>query len=878
MNRWYWSEVAYRGVLTGAVLCLVSSAALSLDDSFRREVQAAIERVESQLREDLSSEQEAALLWDLVERGSVIGDTVRVRYALSRLRESPVWPTFPHRRDALLQGALLEESQSRFGLAAELYGQIVREELPRPVPLTMESAYVGYALRWADCLEKAGESRRAAEIYWDLEQNLPDQYRPLILIRLIDSHRYGRSSPEEIERLAGEVRRVGGSGMLWQLAQMYAAKGMFDKSADLFAELWPQQPSVAVHYLDDVLTVFKQTGQLEALLKDAESRSADRAGAHFLASAYQRLGMPEKTLEVIRRCQAAAANALVAHLATLSVTAQTSIPTEPQDLTPELNALEYQALQAVGNATAAANLVRAICRRRPTDPEWYEAASRLPGADVVSIWRSYVEAHDRHGPAYQRAAQSLAERGHAAQSLSFLAEGAAASPTPSIVLAYADALISAGSVDGAWREYRRMRDQKWAVDDFLAVHITEILERSSSRDAVRRLLEERLVQPPTTSWEDQILRTLLVQNGETTRLLDWVAGDSSGLAAVHLAEWALLEGRTDFALAAYERVPETSLYRDAARVEMARILRDTGAEDMGTLRRIGDLLDPAIQELSIKPDEADLAKRTKLDILDLWARVKLSGGEGLRVLQRLYELFGQDREELLKQYEIPDADGILVLRGLALSQVGSLSDAVLEFRAVTTPLWAAEATFYEARSLFWQEEFAEAERIFERIVTDPSAWRLANDALQYLSFLKTMSPGSLRLLSNATFLVWQGRWGDGVPIFRDLSVREYGQDIGEWARYMIGKVLWDAGEKQSALAEWDRLSRDGSYGWLRDRLTWELASKYVGSGSAEVDHEELLLEIVSSGRDTLFGDLARLHLKLREQAPPVPPRRAGGDV
>ena len=865
-------------VLAVAILCLAPPMALSAANDFRRGIQGSIQEIESQLRGDLSSEEEAALLWDLAGRARLIGDMVRARYALSRLRESPVWATFSHRLDALLQAALLHESQARFGPAAEIYGEIVQEELPRPAPITLESTYVGYALRWAGCLEKAGDNRRAAEIYGDLLKNLPRQQQPKVLVRLIHNYRYGRPSSEAIEGLAEQVRAVGDSGMLWQLGQMYAAKGMFKQAAELFAELWPRQPSLAVHYLDDMLVAFARTGRLEALLEDAESRSSDRGVARFLASAYQRLGKSNKALEIIIRCQAAVANALVARLATLSATARASMPSDPRDLTPELNILEYQALQGVGSVTAAAKLARAMCRRRPRDFEWYEAAGRLPGTDVVSLWRSYVEAHERRGAAYQRAARSLAELGYATQSLSFLKEGTRVTPGLANVLAYADALISAGSLEGAWRQYRDIRARKWVADEFLTRHVTGILGDSAARDGVRRLLEPHLTRPPQVLWEDQILRNLLAENGETDRLLDWVSLDSSSLAAVRLAQWALFEGRSHLSLAAYERVPEESLYREIARIEMARILRDTGAEDVKTLRRIGDLLDPTVKKLSIKPDEPASTKRNNLEILGLWARVKLSAGEGLQVLRRMYELFGEERESIVQQYEGSEADLIILLRGLSLSQVGSLSDAVSEFRAVSGTKLAAEAAFYEARALFWQEEFAEAESVFDRIVTDPGAWRLANDGLQYLSFLRSLSLGSLQLLSRATFLVWQGRWNDAVPIFRDLSVREYGQDVGEWARYRIGKVLWDAGEIESAVAEWDRLSRDGRYGWLRDRLTWELVSGYPGSASAEAQREELLREIISSGHDTLFGDLARLRLRLDGQTSVFPSERPGGDV
>ncbi len=862
-------------VLTGVLMC-ASSSGWSLDEEYSRGVRMQIQKIESRLMQDIPPKERARLLWDLATQSRLIGDTVRARFALERLRESPAWSTFPARLDALLQAALIEESQSRFGPASKIYARILNEELSRPEQLSLESTYVGYALRWAECLERAGDSGKAAEVYWGLLDDLPENHQVTILFRLMRNYRYGRPSREDMERLAERVSALSTGSLRWQLAQMYEGKGMHQKAADLFEALWVEQPALALPYMEEMLSALSQTGWLDSFLEEAESRvseRSDRTVARFLAAAYQRLGESEKALRVIKNCQASIANQLLAQAASQSATVSVSIPPELHMLTPELVELEYEALRGVGNTTAALKVALDMIKRRPTDIKWYEVVSRRPGVDPLPLWKTYIAAHRNHAAAYQQAAMALQESGYKDDSVAILKEGAEKAPGHSTVLAYADALIASGSVEQAWRQFERARAQNWANDEFLADRVSQFLQQPSIRTAVWSLSQKQFNRPPSGSWEDLILRNLLVEEGEISRLLDWVSTDTTGLAATRLAQWALFEGRTELALKAYDRVPKESMYRDSARIEMARILRDSGADDMRTYQRIGDLLDPVIDRLAFRPDDPAAAVHMKLEIVELWARVSLSAGEGLTVLERLYTFFGRERETILQQYQPADAQRILLLRGLALSQVGSLDDALAELRALSDTD-NAEALFHEARILFWQENYEEAQPLFEQVVTDPGAWRFANDSLQYLAFLNRLDFGSLRLLSNAGFLVWQGRAEDAVPVFRDLAVREYGEDVAEWARYMIGKTLWDAGEKERASAEWERLSQEGDYGWLRDRLRWQKVAGRAHSPTEEVERRETLNEIISSATDTLFGDLARL--KIKHNA--LPTRFFPGDV
>ena len=177
---------------------------------------------------------------------------------MSRLRESPGWDQFTGRREALLQAGLLEESQSRFGPAAELYEEIVYQELERPEDLRLESAYAGYTMRLADCLEKAGDSGKAAEIYWDLLTSLPEKQQTPILTKLIHNHRYGRPSQKEFDRLVERgSRRLERQPLSGILAQMFTAKGRFEEAVEIFSEFWPRQAATAILYIDEVLVAYR---------------------------------------------------------------------------------------------------------------------------------------------------------------------------------------------------------------------------------------------------------------------------------------------------------------------------------------------------------------------------------------------------------------------------------------------------------------------------------------------------------------------------------------------------------------------------------------------------------------------------------------------
>ncbi len=837
-----------------------------------------IQSLESRLQENLPPNEETALLWQLSERARLVNDNVRVRYALTRLRESPGWAEFPWKRDALLQAALLEERFNRFGPAAELYGKIVREELPRPSPLTLDSSYTGYALRWAECLENCGDNGQAAEIYQDLLSDMPQDQAAGVLIHLIRNYRYGRPSPDDIERLAERVKAIDAPTLQWELAKMYVGKGLYDKAVEIFGQFWPEQAKLAFDCLDEVLTAYRATGKLDALLEDAETRVQDRHVAHFLAAAYQRLGMPEQSLSVIQRCREATLESLAAKFNISPASAAERLPVPLAAYLPEFNPLEYEALRSVADATAASDFALRMCRQKSREIRWYEAATSRADVDPVDLWRLYVEANDHNAPAYQQAARSLAQIHHATEALDLLREGAVQSPGVVTALAYADALIADGSYEGAFNQYRLIRAQNWAQDYFLVKHIEPMLDRPDLGRALRPLLKDRLQQPQTESWEDQVLREILYREGDLKTLLDWASRDTSGAAAVGLAQWSLYKGFPKLALDAYQSVPADSLYQDTARIEMARILRDLGAEDVETYQRIAGLLDPIVADIKVESIDPPIAKYKKLEILDLWARVKISGTQGMEVLQRLYTIFGQDRQTVLATYTDLDTDRLLILRGLALSQVGSLAEAIDEFRAVRSGSLRPEADFYEARALFWQEEYDKSRTLFEHLVTDPAGWRFMNDGLQYLTFFQELNFGSLQLLSRATFLVWQGRWEDAESIFRDLSVEENGNDIGEWARYMIGQSFLKAGKLDRAVTEWNGLSQDGRYAWLRNRLSLEMVAHLPSDASEEIRPEKWLKAIITGDGETLFGDLARLKLKRNTESVPPSSRRSTGDV
>jgi hypothetical protein len=153
-----------------------------------------------------------------------------------------------------------------------------------------------------------------------------------------------------------------------------------------------------------------------------------------------------------------------------------------------------------------------------------------------------------------------------------------------------------------------------------------------------------------------------------------------------------------------------------------------------------------------------------------------------------------------------------------------------------------------------------------------------NDGLQYLTFFQQLSFGSLQLLSRAAFLVWQGRWEDAESVFRDLSVEENGNDIGEWARYQIGQSYLKAGKLDRAVTEWNGLSQDGRYAWLRNRLGLELAAHLPSDASDEIRREKWLKAIITGDGDTLLSDLARLKLKRSTESVPPSSRRSTGDV
>ena len=837
-----------------------------------------IQNLESRLQENLPPNEETALLWQLSERARLVNDNVRVRYALTRLRESPGWAEFPWKRDALLQAALLEERFSRFGPAAELYGKIVREEIPRPSPLTIDSPYVGYALRWAECLENCGDNGRAAEIYQDLLTDMPQDQASGILIYLIRNYRYGRPSPDDIERLAERVRAIDAPTLQWELAKMYVGKGLYDKAVEIFDRFWPDQAKLAVECLDEFLTAYRATGKLDTILQDAETHVQDRHIAHFLAAAYQRLGMPEQSLSVIRRCRESTLESLAAKFNISPASAAERLPVPLTTFLPEFNALEYEALRAVADATAALDFALRMCRQKSREIRWYEAATARADVDPVPLWRLYIEANDHNPSAYQQAARSLAQLHHATEALDLLREGASQAPGVVTALAYADALIADGSCEGALQQYRLIRAQNWAQDYFLAKHIEPMLDQPDLSKALRSLLKDRLKQPQTESWEDQVLREILYREGDLKTLLDWASRDTSGAAAVDLAQWALYKGFPKLALEAYQSVPPDSLYRDTARIEMARVLRDLGREDVETCQRIAGLLDPIVSEIKVEPADSPVAKYKKLEILDLWARVKISGTQGMEVLQRLYTIFGQDRQAVLATYPDLDTDCLLLLRGLALSQVGSLAEAIEEFHAVRAGPFRSEADFYEARALFWQEDYDKSRTLFEHLVTDPTGWRFMNDGLQYLTFFQQLSFGSLQLLSRAAFLVWQGRWEDAESVFRDLSVEENGNDIGEWARYQIGQSYLKAGKLDRAVTEWNGLSQDGRYAWLRNRLGLELAAHLPSDASDEIRREKWLKAIITGDGDTLLSDLARLKLKRSTESVPPSSRRSTGDV
>ena len=104
-------------------------------------------------------------------------------------------------------------------------------------------------------------------------------------------------------------------------------------------------------------------------------------------------------------------------------------------------------------------------------------------------------------------------------------------------------------------------------------------------------------------------------------------------------------------------------------------------------------------------------------------------------------------------------------------------------------------------------------------------------------------------------------------LYCELAVNTYGEDTEEWARYQIGKMNQQLGNRGSP-DEWQRLQVEADHPIIHGLVRYELIQEPLPSGSgirSTTEYQDFLIDFP----DTLFSDLARIqYQQLNERGNP----------
>ena len=790
-------------------------------------------------------------------------DYVTAAYYYQRIFESPEWESFPAKIDVLSKLAMIEEAQSSFQDAARWYGEILNLYDARGDNQAGAFATLRYySFRYAECLERAGEYQEATNVLQELLNQASIEDRSAIIKRLIENYAFLPVDKEDIQQLQSKMDVADVQQLAWELASLYQTHGYYGEANQLYDALWRNQPHQAISHIDELLETARALEQEEDLIQAIENqRQQEPAVDSFLlleARLLRRMDRGEEALQLMRN---ALASRVQAGQPLMSLAAQT-----PTVIMEELVDL---VLKFEGEEQAMAMLHEWL-ERQPMNQERRKQLAMLyhqrgDAETAIALWKDWAQQNSNKPNILLNAAEQVFSLGadEAAADMLNQLEGVS---DPNQALQYGLTALRLQQYDTAIDAFNQAEEASQAMRAIINARIERSIENAANVNQFFDALVQSATGTPLSEvpvWMRSTIESLAFQHHRLEKLARLVSQEPSGAWRLRAAQTALQEGRRNWALDTLRKVPQDSPYFRHAEMEIAQILGQQ--EELPKQRRAANILAGVLDPVIRATNPVRLQNHHLNRLLD-YANLQLNAfqpGEALKAIRRIESA----SDTLAKPLSAAKGERLLFLRGRALMELASFDPALEIFNQTAEGRFATESIYNRALIHLAQQELETARALFDQLASQPEHWKRANEALQTLLVMDQLVGEPLEQFCIAMLYEIQGRFEDAIPLYREIAVAHYGEDMEEWTRYWIGRLQRSAGNPQAALDEWNRLLEDVDHplihGLVRSKII-NTAQPEDSAIASATQYQNLLLDFP----DTLFADLARLELQQREPMNP----------
>jgi|GEM_PF-3932801 tetratricopeptide (TPR) repeat protein len=780
-------------------------------------------------------------------------DYVTAKYYFDRIRESEDWPLYPNRMDVLNKLGMIHENQSQYREAVEYYREVLAI-LAEQESSTGDSTFAFYELRYADCLERAGFYARAGDLYRQMLETSNSNMHVAVLQRLIHNYGFHTPSEEQMQTLHDRVVRDNLETLGWELADLYRIREASTKSYELYEQLWPKNPNMALHYVAPMAEVYISVKRLDELV-DAIHALLDSS-----ASGIPFLLLEMQLLEHANRGEDAL-HLLETYLTELGKRDGITnfgdlVGTDTNDLLVKWVDLANR----YGDVELVERQIRRITQRIPMDMRWHEKLANVllregKSVEALQVWKDWAQKNRANPLAVINAARQMMNLDSSETAMDVMAEIEGRIP-PALAIQEGEIALRLGRINQALSAYTLATTSGAVHPDQIVNSIAAYAERASDVSPLVASLLQAATETPfrdTPSWLRDALIQITIRFGHQAELEALTTGDESDVWKIHMAREALNQGKRKWTRHLLESISAESLYKPTADLELASLIGEE--TDVPSQRRAAELLKPAIVDLLEATGPVRLTS-TAVDRLLQYGNYCLNGyqpGEALSAVRCIES----SSITLSHPLDSSTVDRLSLARGRALVQFGSFQPGLDAIDTVKTNDVAGDAFFLKANVLLALNRIEDARALLTEIAESRQYNKNSNDALALLCAMEPLVGDSLELFCLSQLYQLQGRKDDALPALRQLAVERYGEETEEWARFAIGKIEAENGNWQSAREEWERLLLDVDHPLIHGITRLNLTRLPQPSGEIIADmtaYQKIMLDFP----DTLIFDLAKM--------------------
>ncbi len=782
------------------------------------------------------------------------GDHVTAAYYYQRMMESPDWENYPDKINVLGQMALIEESQARSAEAVKYYEKI--QEIVESDSSAPDNARIDYyTQRYADALERAGYYKKAAQQYWELFEKGTSSNKTLYLMRILENYSYQSVSQEEMEKLRSLIIPQFRETLGWNLASLFRKQGMLEESYELYESLWPQQLAKARQSADSMYETYTQIDAFDDLLQRVQEQrqKGDHLFSHLMLE-LELLQLDGQVEEALQRLE----NVLLQENQNPVDAVGALLSQIPKDL---LN-LWVDLVEDQRGREEAIAIMQRIVKHSPLDLSHRERLSTMlvkagNSDEALTLWREWMELQPGNPLSKLKAAEKIYSLGLQEEAEEIL-ENNIENIQPKLASNEADTALRLGLYDQAFSAYEIAVATGGVKPERVSNSILNFAERMpDSKPLIASLLKNATGRAfdEVPEWIRTPLLELAIQPAFMEELNQLAESDPAGLWHLNLAQAAVKQGHTQWAKQCLRSIPEDNKYQHTAKRELAQLL--SREESIEEKKKAAALMRPSV-EMVLDTTETIPLSNVLVDRLMKYSELRLDAYQPGAALQAIRNI--EDASHTLdRPLTEKQIDRLQFLRARAMLEFSSLNAAIDLLEQIHFQPQKTEALYLLAKTHLVLGNMEQAEHLLQELVEKDTYWKRANDALRMMVMLEPLVGEALELYQLANLYQLQGRFSDAVPFLRQLAVKHYGEDMEEWARYEIGQLLKNQGDKEGAREEWKRLLVDVDHPVIHGIVQLKLlqSTQTADEAQSATQYQDLLLEFP----DTIFSDLARLEMQ-----------------